>query len=59
MSKPKTQQLPFQSDTKNTYGFMSQDPTNPFVKSYMDAPIEVDPGAAQRTDLAEQGAQHR
>lgn len=57
MSKPKTMQLPFEN--KNSYGFMSQDPNNPFVKAYMDAPIEVDPGAAQRTDLAEQSAQHR
>ena len=50
-------QLPFEN--KNSYGFMSQDPNNQFVKDYMSAPIEVDPGAAQRTDLAEQSAQHR
>lgn len=60
MSKPKaapTQQLPFEN--KNTYGFMSQDPNNQFVKDYMNAPIEVDPGAGRRTDLAEQSMSNR
>ena len=57
MSKAKPQQLPFEN--KSTYGFQSQDASNPFVKSYMDAPIEVDPGAGRRTDLAEQGMQNR
>jgi hypothetical protein len=57
MSKAKPTQLPF--DNKNTYGFMSQDPNNQFVKDYMAAPIEVDPGAGRRTDLAEQGMQNR
>lgn len=57
MSKAKPTQLPFEN--KNTYGFMSQDPNNQFVKDYMAAPIEVDPGAGRRTDLAEQGMQNR
>lgn len=57
MSKAKPTQLPF--DNKNTYGFMSQDPNNQFVKDYMAAPIEIDPGAGRRTDLAEQGMQNR
>lgn len=57
MSKPKPTQLPF--DNKNTYGFMSQDASNPFVKDYMDAEIDVDPGAGRRTDLAEQAMQNR
>lgn len=57
MSKAKPTQLPFES--KNTYGFMSQDPNNQFVKDYMAAPIDVDPGAGRRTDLAEQGMQNR
>ena len=65
MGAPKPQKMPSEStsdssgSTTNTYGFMSQDANNPFVKAYMDAPINVDPGAAQRTDLAEQSAQHR
>lgn len=57
MSKAKPTQLPFEN--KNSYGFMSQDPNNQFVKDYMAAPIEVDPGAGRRTDLAEQGMQNR
>lgn len=57
MSKPKPQSLPFEN--KNTYGFMSQDASNPFVKDYMDAEIDVDPGAGRRTDLAEQAMQNR
>jgi len=57
MSKAKPTQLPFEN--KNTYGFQSQDPNNQFVKDYMNAPIEIDPGAGRRTDLAEQGMQNR
>lgn len=57
MSKPRPQQLPFEN--KNTYGFMSMDPNNQFVRDYMDADVEVDPGAARRTDLAEQAMQNR
>jgi hypothetical protein len=63
MSKPKPQQLPFQNNqtqnTTNTFGFQSFDPENQFVKDYMNQDVTIDPGARQRTDLAEQSSQNK
>ncbi|MCI0748170.1 MAG: hypothetical protein L0Y58_22415 [Verrucomicrobia subdivision 3 bacterium] len=63
MKTPKPQSMPFAQNTTgattNTYGFQSFDPENQFVRDYMNEGVEVDPGAQQRTDLAEQGSQNK
>lgn len=51
--------LPFESTTKNTFGFQSQDPNDPNVKAYTGVDIGVDPGAARRTALNDQAAENR
>lgn len=59
--------MPFRNDQSgttdtsntNTFGFQSFDPENPFVRDYMNEDIAIDPGARQRTDLAEQASQNR
>lgn len=51
--------LPFESTTKNTFGFQSQDPNDPNVKAYTDVDIGVDPGVARRTALRDQEADNR
>lgn len=55
--------MPFENNqtgsTTNTFGFQSFDPNNEFVKRYLDTPTAIDPGARQRTDLAEQESQNR
>lgn len=55
--KPKQYKQPFESNAK--YGYMSQDPNNPYVKAYMNTPIETDPGVGRRSDLAEQEMENR
>ena len=57
--KPKAVQAPFQQTNTNTYGYESQDPNNPWVQAYLDAPIDVDPGVKQRTDLAQQANENK
>ena len=56
--KPKSVQTPYAGTSSgtqtNTFGYMSQDPENQYVKAYMNAPIDVDPGVGRRYDLAEQ-----
>lgn len=51
--------LPFENKTSNTFGFESQDPNNPFVKAFMDSPVNPDPGAGRRGQLAEQASENR
>lgn len=51
--------LPFENKTANTFGWQSFDPSNQFVRDYMNADIGVDPGAKQRTDLAEEASQNQ
>lgn len=56
-SKPSPIQTPFKSDT--TYGYASQDASNPYVQAFQATPTTVDPGAGRRTDLAEQASENR
>ena len=57
-SSPKAMQTPYSGNSTstqtNTYGYSSQDPTNPYVRAYQDTPVDVDPGVQRRADLAEQ-----
>jgi len=48
--------LPFDNKTTNTFGWQSLPQDNPFVQQYMNTPVEIDPGAQQRTDLEEQAS---
>lgn len=61
--KPTSTKSPFQNESSstqtNTYGYMSQDPSNSWVKAYTDVPIDVDPGVGRRSDLAEQEMENR
>ncbi len=62
-NQPRAVRTPYEGTqsqaTTNSYGFASQDPNNPFVQAYLDAPIDTDPGVARRADVAEQAMQNR
>lgn len=51
--------LPFESTTKNTFGFMSPDANDPNVRAYTDVDIGVDPGVRRRTALNQQASENR
>jgi len=54
--KPKPMRTPFEQQT--TYAPQSIAGT-PEAQAFLDVPIDVDPGVARRTDLAEQEAENR
>lgn len=63
MGRPKPQPLPFDNRSNatstNTFGYMSPSRDDPNVQAYLDAPLDPDPGASRRGQLAEQDLENR